>query len=129
MSFDELRHIQWSADSSFLLSASADTTAHVYSLNPIDGAFFSRSNGHDGIKATVAGIRPPAAVGLLSRIWQSLFCGLSFAETAATTCIRKKNRQHPGKKRKGNVRADFARGLSFAWMVGWPRSGGFHFVK
>ncbi|KAK2072182.1 hypothetical protein P8C59_006553 [Phyllachora maydis] len=35
--FDEIRHVEWSSDSRFFLSASKDLTARIWSLNPEEG--------------------------------------------------------------------------------------------
>ncbi|KAL1881905.1 U3 snoRNP protein [Diaporthe australafricana] len=44
--FDEVRHIEWSSDSRFFLSASKDLTARVWSLNPEEGFVPTVLSGH-----------------------------------------------------------------------------------
>lgn len=44
--FDEVRHIEWSSDSRFFLSASKDLTARVWSLNQEEGFMPTVLSGH-----------------------------------------------------------------------------------
>lgn len=44
--FDEVRHIEWSSDSRFFLSASKDLTARVWSLNQEEGFIPTVLSGH-----------------------------------------------------------------------------------
>ncbi|KAI8627702.1 periodic tryptophan protein 2 [Xylariaceae sp. FL1651] len=50
--FDDVRHIEWSNDSRFFLTASKDMTARIWSLNPEDGFTPTVLSGH---KQTVVG--------------------------------------------------------------------------
>ncbi|CBF74056.1 snoRNA-binding rRNA-processing protein PWP2 [Aspergillus nidulans FGSC A4] len=50
--FDEVQHIEWSSDSRFLLTASKDLTARVWSLDPEDGFEPTTLSGHrQGVRA------------------------------------------------------------------------------
>jgi WD40 repeat protein len=50
--FDAIQNIEWSSDSRFLLTASKDLTAKVWSLNPEDGFEPTTLAGHrQGVKA------------------------------------------------------------------------------
>lgn len=44
--FDDVRHIEWSSDSRFFLSASKDLTARIWSLNPEEGFTPTVLSGH-----------------------------------------------------------------------------------
>ncbi|RBQ98222.1 hypothetical protein VDGD_01473 [Verticillium dahliae] len=44
--FDHVRHIEWSSDSRFFLSASKDMTARIWSLDPEDGFVPTVLSGH-----------------------------------------------------------------------------------
>jgi periodic tryptophan protein 2 len=44
--FDDVRHIEWSSDSRFFLSASKDLTTRIWSLNPEDGFVPTVLSGH-----------------------------------------------------------------------------------
>ncbi|CRK12776.1 hypothetical protein BN1708_017160, partial [Verticillium longisporum] len=44
--FDDVRHIEWSSDSRFFLSASKDMTARIWSLDPEDGFVPTVLSGH-----------------------------------------------------------------------------------
>lgn len=44
--FDVVRSIEWSSDSRFLLSASKDLTARIWSLNPEEGFVPTTLGGH-----------------------------------------------------------------------------------
>ncbi|ORY71589.1 WD40-repeat-containing domain protein [Pseudomassariella vexata] len=44
--FDDVRHIEWSADSRFFLTASKDLTARIWSLNPEEGFTPTVLSGH-----------------------------------------------------------------------------------
>jgi periodic tryptophan protein 2 len=44
--FDDVRHIEWSADSRFFLSSSKDLTARIWSLNPEEGFVPTVLSGH-----------------------------------------------------------------------------------
>ena len=44
--FDDVRHIEWSSDSRFFLSASKDLTTRIWSLNPVEGFTPTVLSGH-----------------------------------------------------------------------------------
>lgn len=44
--YDDVRHIEWSSDSRFFLSAAKDLTARIWSLNPEDGFIPTVLSGH-----------------------------------------------------------------------------------
>jgi periodic tryptophan protein 2 len=44
--FDDIQNIEWSSDSRFLLTASKDLTARVWSLDPEDGFEPTTLSGH-----------------------------------------------------------------------------------
>lgn len=44
--FDDVRHIEWSSDSRFFLTASKDLTARIWSLNPEEGFVPTVLSGH-----------------------------------------------------------------------------------